>query len=127
MFDRYKGEDIELVGYSTYAGCSTLYAHEKILKKAKPLVEISKAERIHFSSCMVKLCPFVKKYKHLINKSYPNIGIIMGTDAYPDEPLETMKEIFNKLLTDTNNDITEEFRKVMESAKYKEIISKKNK
>jgi Predicted metal-binding protein len=124
VFDRYKDEDIELVGYSTCAGCPTIYAHEKILKKVKPLVEVAKADKIHFSSCMVKLCPFVHKYKQVINEAYPDVEVVLGTDAYPDQPLETMTKIFKKLLTDTNNDITEEFKKVMESAKYKEIVTK---
>lgn len=122
VFDRYKEEDIQLVGYSDCAGCPTLYAYGKILKKVKPLVEIAKAEKIHFSSCMVKLCPFVQKYKKVINEAYPNIEVIMGTDAYREQPLDTMTEIFKRLLTDTSNDITEEFKKVMESAKYKKIL-----
>ena len=88
MFDRYGSEDAILVGFSTCAGCPTLNAHEKILKKVKPLVEDCMAEKIHFSSCMVELCPFLQKYIKVINAAYPCVEIIMGTDAYPAPPLE---------------------------------------
>jgi predicted metal-binding protein len=115
-FDCYGQEDIVLVGYNSCAGCPTLYAYEKILKRVKPLVEFAKAEKVHFSSCMVKMCPFVQKYKKVIEETYPDVEVVLGTDAKPDEPLETMPKIFKRLLTDTSNDITEEFKKVMETA-----------
>jgi predicted metal-binding protein len=54
-FDCYEGEDMILLGYNSCSGCPTLYAYEKILKRIKPLVEFAKAEKIHFSSCMVKI------------------------------------------------------------------------
>ena len=43
----------------------------------------------------------------------------MGTDATPDQPLGTMKEIFTKMLTDKNPDITDEFLRVMQSEEFK--------
>jgi predicted metal-binding protein len=119
MFERYKDDtEAQLVGFSTCAGCPTLIAPEKILKKIKPLVELSKVEKIHLSSCMVRLCPFVNKYKNVINAAYPDVEVIMGTDAAPDQPLETMKIIFKKLLTNPNPDISDEFLKVMQSEEY---------
>lgn len=85
MFDRYIGENIELVGFNTCAGCPTQRDYEKILIKVKPLVVDCKTEKIHFSSCMVELCPFVQKFVKAINEAYPEVEIVMGTDAYPDK------------------------------------------
>lgn len=73
---------------------------EKIIKKIKPLVEVSKAEKIHFSSCMVKICPFVNKYKSAINAAYSDVEVVMGTDTVSDQHIEIMKTMFKKLLTD---------------------------
>lgn len=118
MFEQYKeGMEAQLVGFSTCAGCPTLLAPEKIIKKIKPLVEISKAEKIHFSSCMVRICPFVNKYKSAINMVYPDVEVVMGTDAVSDQYVETMKIMFKKLLTDPSPDISEEYLKATQPAK----------
>lgn len=110
MFERYKeNEEMQMVGFSTCDGCPTLYGFEKILIKVKPLVEISKADTIHFSSCMVQLCPFVQKYKNVINAAYPNVEVVMGTDE--NTSLETMKLMLKNVLTDNSHGITEEFKK----------------
>jgi predicted metal-binding protein len=116
-FDRYEGEDVTLVGYNSCAGCPTLYAYDKILKRVKPLVEFARAEKIHFSSCMMKMCPFVQKYKQVIEEKYPHVEVILGTDAKPDQPLDAMVDIFHRLLTDTDGDLTDEFKSLMEKAK----------
>jgi predicted metal-binding protein len=107
-FDCYNDEDIELVGYSDCVGCPTIYADEKILERVKPLVEFAKVEKIHFSSCMVRMCPFFKKYKEAIEKAYPDVKVILGTDAKPGQVGET---------TDTSNDITKEFEAFVEKTK----------
>ena len=120
MFERYKDDkDVELVGFATCAGCPTIVAPDKILKKVKPLVEIGKAEKIHFSSCMVTLCPFMQKYRSAIKAAYPDVEVLMGTDSTPDQPHETMKTIFKKLLTEPEPDISAEFTRVLQSAEYK--------
>ncbi len=110
MFDRYKeDQELQIVGFSTCAGCPTLYAQEKILSKVKPLVELSKADIIHFSSCMVKLCPFAQKYKSIMNATYPDVEVVMGTDE--STPLEMMKTMLKNVLTDNSHGITEEFKR----------------
>ena len=116
-FEAYQGVAIELVGYSSCAGCPTLFAYEKILRRVKPLVEFARADRIHFSSCMMKMCPFVQKYKKVIEEAYPAVKVVLGTDSRPGDPHKTMVEIFHRLLSDTSNDITEEFKRVLERAR----------
>lgn len=71
---------------------------------------MSKAEKIHLSSCMVKICPFVNKYISAINAAYPDMEVTMGTDPFPDQHRETMrKTMFKELLTNHNPDISEEY------------------
>lgn len=109
MFANYPDEEIKMVGFSTCAGCPTIYGAEKILSKVKPLVELSQADTIHFSSCMTQLCPFVKKYKKVINDAYPNVKVVMGTDE--STSLETMQIMLKELLIDNHYGITESFKK----------------
>jgi Predicted metal-binding protein len=118
MFERYKDDqESQIVGFSTCAGCPTLYAVEKILNKVKPLVELSKADTVHFSSCMVNLCPFVQKYKSVIHATYPHVDVVMGTDE--STSLETMKIMLKHLLADNSHGITEEFKRHMPSDENK--------
>jgi hypothetical protein len=84
---------------------------------------MSNAEKIHFSTCMVKLCPFVNKYKKAINAAYPDVEVIMGTEAAPDQLLEVMINMVTKLLTDPNPDISVETLKIMQSAEFKAFLS----
>lgn len=91
-FDKYKDEEtLELVGTMNCAGCPTSVGAGKILGQVRPLVEISGADAIHFSSCMVNICPFVNKYKKVIEEEYPNVKIVLGTH-YSDNEEEMKKE-----------------------------------
>ena len=119
-FEQYKDTEISLAGITTCAGCPTIYAPEKILRKIKPLVELNKVDKIHLSSCMTKLCPFVKKFTKVINEAYPEIEVFEGTDTKPGTPLEAMPKIFHRLLTNTDNDITEEFKKIRSQNEHKQ-------
>jgi predicted metal-binding protein len=113
-FNRYQDDkEFQLVGLSTCAGCPTLLAPEKILNKVKPLVEMSQAEIIHFSTCMVNLCPFVNQYRTAINAKYPQVEVVMGTDAPSEALLEALKGSIKKLLTEDQPDLTAEFKKVI--------------
>jgi len=67
-----------LAGMITCAGCPTLAYPEKIMRKVKTLAEFE-ISTIHFSYCMVALCPFLKKYIKIIEEEYPNIRLIKGT------------------------------------------------
>ena len=107
MFKRYKdNNDLSLVGLVACNGCPTLYGHEQILKNVKPLIELCGAEIIHVASCMVKLCPFVKKYEGIIKTKYPDIEIVMGTDTTPESPYDHAIEMYKGLLTESSPDIT---------------------
>jgi predicted metal-binding protein len=83
FFDRYKDQDVTLMGMISCAGCPTIYAPEKILKRVRALKEF-KIDTLHLSYCMTAVCPFMKKYIGVIKKEYPEIEIIEGTH----QPLE---------------------------------------
>ena len=71
-------EPLELIGIINCAGCPTLAAPEKILKRVRAVAEF-RLDALHLSFCMVTLCPFIKPYTTLIKREFPDINIVMGT------------------------------------------------
>ena len=79
FFDRYQNDEkLDLIGIINCAGCPTIAAPEKILKKVKALAEY-RLDALHFSYCMTALCPFLPKYQPVINKVYPKLEVVLGT------------------------------------------------
>ena len=61
LFARYSDENnLDLIGIISCAGCPTIAAPEKILKRVKALAAY-RLDALHFSYCMTALCPFIKK------------------------------------------------------------------
>jgi len=84
LFAYPESEGVELVGTMVCAGCPSINAHERILHRVRPLVELSQANAIHFSSCMKAGCPFTNKYKKVIEEAYPGVEVVVGTHTIPD-------------------------------------------
>jgi len=79
LFDRYANEAaLELIGIISCAGCPTLAAPEKIMKRVDSLAAF-KVDALHFSYCMTALCPFIEKYAKIIGEKYPGLQVVMGT------------------------------------------------
>lgn len=79
FFERYpKNEPLDIVGLINCAGCPTVAAPEKILKKVSALADF-KLDALHFSYCITVLCPFISKYQKIIAKQYPDLEIVQGT------------------------------------------------
>jgi predicted metal-binding protein len=79
LFEQYAKEDtLELIGILSCAGCPTLAAPEKIMKRVDALAAF-KVDALHFSYCMTALCPFIEKYAKLIREKYPDLQVVMGT------------------------------------------------
>ncbi|MBW2472701.1 MAG: CGGC domain-containing protein [Deltaproteobacteria bacterium] len=92
FFERYQdNEKLVLIGIINCAGCPTLAAPEKILKRVKALAEY-RLDALHFSFCMTALCPFLKKYEAVISETYPGLEIIMGTHI-PKNKEQFSKEV----------------------------------
>ena len=95
LFERYKDEEkLELIGIINCAGCPTLAAPEKILKRVQALTSY-RLDALHFSYCMTALCPFLKKYEKIIKEHNPNLTIVHGTHTPRDNKVfqEEVKEI----------------------------------
>ncbi len=76
-------EPLDLVGIINCAGCPTLAAPEKILKRVRAVAEF-RIDALHLSFCMVALCPFVNSYINLIKREFPGIIIVKGTHQPAD-------------------------------------------
>jgi predicted metal-binding protein len=79
FFEQYpKDKPLDLIGIINCAGCPTLAAPEKILKRVRALTEFC-IDALHLSFCLVTLCPFIKSYTTLIRREFPDIIIVLGT------------------------------------------------
>ncbi len=99
FFERYKDEEkLDLIGIINCAGCPTLAAPEKILKRVKALAEY-RLDTLHLSYCMTALCPFLKKYQSVIAATYPDLEIVWGTHIPKDK--EQFRKDVRELLCPT--------------------------
>ena len=116
FFDRYQNDEkLDLIGIINCAGCPTIAAPEKILKKVKALAEY-RLDALHFSYCMTALCPFLKKYQSVINKVYPKLEVVLGTHVAKNK-IQFQNDVKELLcpsdsdVQDMNNIITGTFKK----------------
>ncbi len=85
FFERYPQEEpLDLVGLISCAGCPTIAAPDKILKRVRSVAEF-KVNALHFSFCMTAVCPFLKKYAEIIQEAYPDLELVMGTHQPVDK------------------------------------------
>ena len=85
FFARYQDEaNLDLIGIINCAGCPTLAAPEKILKRVRALAEY-RLDALHFSFCINALCPFLKNYERVIRAAYPDLELVFGTHAPKDK------------------------------------------
>lgn len=94
-------ESLDLVGIISCAGCPTVSAPRKILRRVKSLAEF-RVEVLHFSYCMTALCPFREKYVKVIQEAYPEIKLVMGTHT-PIDPAEFQHEVRDMLCAGRKN------------------------
>ena len=79
LFAQYpQDEPLDLIGIISCAGCPTLAAPEKILRRVRAVAEF-RIDALHLSFCLVALCPFVNSYINLIKREFPGIILVMGT------------------------------------------------
>ena len=95
LFEHYpKDEPLELIGIINCAGCPTVAAPEKILRKTRSLTDY-RLDALHFTYCMTALCPFLRKYESIIQEQNPGLRIVHGTHNPRDKSLfqNEMKEL----------------------------------
>ena len=98
------GGDADTIGIIYCAGCPTLGAPKKILKRVKSLASF-RVDAIHLSYCMTAVCPFINKYIKVIKEVYPEIEIVEGTHKPRDKA--TFQTEVRKLLCIENRDMTD--------------------
>jgi len=99
FFERYpQQEPLDLIGIINCAGCPTLAAPEKIMRRVRSVAEF-RLDALHFSYCMTALCPFVARYEKTVRSEYPNLEIVLGTHQPIDEA--RFKTVVKELLCPT--------------------------
>ena len=99
FFERYSdNEPLDLVGIINCAGCPTIAAPEKIIKRVRAVADYG-LDALHFSFCMTALCPFVGQYQKAINRAYPDLHIVLGTHKPTDK--KTFQRAVRELLCQT--------------------------
>lgn len=84
FFERYPKDDpLDLVGLINCAGCPTLAAPEKIVKRLGAF-RIAKIDALHLSYCITALCPFMAHYEKAIAAEFPRVEIVRGTHLAPE-------------------------------------------
>ncbi len=97
-FADYPQDDtLVLSGIISCAGCPTLAAPKKILKRVHSLVQCN-IDVLHFSFCLKHVCPFVRKYEKVINEVYPDLKIVHGSHADSDESIQLFKRNISEML-----------------------------
>jgi len=85
-----KNQELELVGYTTCAGCpggNIEYAPEEMKKNG--------AEVIHLATGLIvgyPPCPYIKDFKKFIEEKY-NINVVYGTHPIPEKYLTTHENL----------------------------------
>ena len=83
-FSRYKGQKIELVGYTTCNGCpggNIEYAGDEMVKNG--------AQVIHFATGFLvgyPPCPYIDTFKRFIENRY-EVEVVLGTHPIPEKYL----------------------------------------
>jgi predicted metal-binding protein len=92
-------EPLDLIGIINCAGCPTIAAPDKILRRVRAVAQF-RIDALHLSFCMVTLCPFIKSYTALIKREFPDINIVMGTHrpAGRDAFVQGVKELLCQTL-----------------------------
>lgn len=81
-FDRYKGQDVEIVGYTSCGGCpggNIEYAPEEMKKNG--------ADVIHFATGFVvgyPPCPHIAHFKKYIEEAF-GLEVVVGTHPIPEK------------------------------------------
>ncbi|MEE8380836.1 MAG: CGGC domain-containing protein [Thermodesulfobacteriota bacterium] len=76
-------ESLDLVGIIHCGGCPTAVGADRIWQKVQALVEYG-IDALHFTSCLVQLCPFKDEFKETIQKEYPDLKVVEGTHPFQD-------------------------------------------
>ncbi|MFW6049026.1 MAG: CGGC domain-containing protein [Candidatus Bipolaricaulota bacterium] len=89
-FDRYKGSEVELVGYTTCGGCPG----GNVEQATGEMVE-NGADAVHLATGLVvgyPPCPYIDHFKSFIEERY-DLEVVVGTHPIPQNYYETHLKI----------------------------------
>jgi len=85
-FSRYRGEDLELVGYTTCDGCpggNVEYAPEEMKRNGAAVIHLATGLLVGYPPC-----PFIDEFQEFIEKRY-GMEVVLGTHPIPQNYYET--------------------------------------
>ncbi len=84
-FDIYAGQEIQLVGYTTCAGCpggNIEYAGEEMVKNGAEVIHLATGLLVGYPPC-----PYIDTFKRFIEEKY-GVRVVLGTHPIPQKYLD---------------------------------------
>ncbi len=84
-FSRYSGMEVELVGYSTCAGCpggNIEYTGDEMIKNGATVIHLATGFLVGYPPC-----PYINVFKELLERKY-NVEVVPGTHPIPEKYLD---------------------------------------
>lgn len=84
-FDIYSGQEIQLVGYTTCAGCpggNIEYAGEEMVKNGAEVIHLATGLLVGYPPC-----PYIDTFKRFIEEKY-GVRVVLGTHPIPQKYLD---------------------------------------
>jgi len=84
-FSIYRGQEVELVGYTTCNGCpggNIEYAGDEMVKNGAKIIHLATGLLVGYPPC-----PYIETFKHFLEARY-GIKVVLGTHPVPQKYLE---------------------------------------
>ena len=84
-FSLYKGEDVELVGYTTCNGCpggNIEYAGEEMVRNGASVIHLATGLLVGYPPC-----PYIDTFQHFLENRY-GVKVVLGTHPIPTKYLD---------------------------------------
>jgi predicted metal-binding protein len=89
-FARYRGQEVELVGYTTCAGCpggNIEYAPEEMKKNGATAIHLATGLIVGYPPC-----PYLPHFKSFLEEKY-GLAVVIGTHPIPENYFRTHTEL----------------------------------
>ncbi len=84
-FARYKGEEVDLVGYTTCGGCpggNVEYTGEEMVKNGAQVIHLATGLLVGYPPC-----PYIHTFKNFLEQRY-GVKVVVGTHPIPKKYLD---------------------------------------
>jgi predicted metal-binding protein len=89
-FARYKGEEVELVGYTTCDGCpggNVEYTGDEMVKNGAQVIHLATGLLVGYPPC-----PYIHTFKNFLETRY-GVKVVVGTHPIPQKYLDMHKRL----------------------------------